>query len=127
MPANDNAEPDEPWKRAQLLLEAHAKIANSEAHPYDHPGASIRGLLSHLMHYCAARNVGAAKDDPHRLDFEGIMKAAKTDYQAQAKTMHDLDQRHKHEMQNLDIAHEMHEPKPDFESGRVGPTPRAPP
>lgn len=112
MPANDNTDPDERWKRAQLLLEAHARIANSEAHPYDHPAASIRGLLTDLMHYCASRNVGAR--DTERLDFDAIMKSAKTDYQEQA-----IAHRHKEEMQKLNARHEMQEPRPDFDRGEL--------
>ncbi len=87
MPANDNLDPDEPWRRAQLLLEAHAKIAKSEIHPYDAPGSAVRSLLTDLMHYCGAHNIGKTKSDPEYLDFGAILKTAETDFKEQAKTM----------------------------------------
>jgi len=109
-PANDNVDPDDAWKRAELLLEAYAKIANIEIHPYDHPAPSIRGLMTDLMHYCTARNTGVTKENPERLDFDALTNAAKTEYQAQ---------RHKQEMVHLDVRHEMHEPRPDFDQGEL--------
>ncbi len=86
-PANDNIDPDEPWKRAQLLLEAHARISKSEIHPYDHPAAALRELLTDLMHYCAAHNVGKSRGDIEYLDFEALKNDAKQEFEVQAKTM----------------------------------------
>lgn len=89
-PSNDNIDPDEPWRRAQLLLEAHARISKSEVHPYDAPGPAIRGLLTDLMHFCDTLNIGKQKGNPEYVDFDAILKAASKDFQVQAKMMNSV-------------------------------------
>lgn len=84
-PVNDNQHPGEPWQRAELILEAHAKMSGSGVHPFDVPQTVIADLLKDLMHYCRARSQGEAIDSPNRIDFDEITRAAKGDFLKEQK------------------------------------------
>lgn len=104
-PSNDNLDPDDAWKRAQLLLEAYARIAQTQ-HLYDNPAQAVRGLLTDIAQYCAARSAGQAKDSPEHLDFDKLVSQAKADL----TTMRD-----KEETQNLAARREVNEPRPELD------------
>lgn len=89
-PSNDNLDPDTPWQRAQLILEAHASISKSDIHPYDAPGRAIRALLIDIMHYCDTLNIGKQKGNSEYVDFDRELKAASKDFQVQAKMMNSV-------------------------------------
>ena len=86
-PANDDLDRDSPWLRAELILQAHARISNSEVHPYDAPGPAVRALLTDLMHFCDAHSVGKQKGSSDYVDFDAELKAASKDFQVQVKMM----------------------------------------
>lgn len=100
-PENDNRPPVEPWKRAELILEAHAEIARTPAHVSAVPQAAITALLKDVMHYCQARSEGEALDSPNRLDFDKLSRVAAQQFVAEQRTSGETAQeleRHRPEM-----------------------------
>jgi hypothetical protein len=49
---------DDPWGRAEILLDAMSKMGGTDSHVYDWPATVIRDLMADIMHYCARRNEG---------------------------------------------------------------------
>jgi hypothetical protein len=87
-PANDNIDPEEPYRRAKRILDAYFSGRDSKLGE-DHKNA-LTSLVTDLMHYCDAENFGKTDDDPHYLNFEEIFKTAEKDFQVQAKGMNSV-------------------------------------
>jgi hypothetical protein len=49
---------DDPWRRAEIQLDAMSKIDGTDSHVYEWPAAVIRDHMADIMHYCAKRNEG---------------------------------------------------------------------
>ena len=49
---------DDPWGRAEILVDAMSKMDGTDTHVYEWPAAATRDLMADIMHYCAKRNEG---------------------------------------------------------------------
>jgi hypothetical protein len=83
-PGNDNEDPDESWKRADLILQAYsgADLNNPEAQK-----TAISQLVTDLMHYCDVMSITAKEGSPEHLDFEELLDTASEHFSVQKDTM----------------------------------------
>jgi hypothetical protein len=83
-PGNDNEDPDESWKRADLILQAYsgADLNNPEAQK-----TAISQLITDLMHYCDVMSITAKEGSPEHLDFEELLDTASEHFSVQKDTM----------------------------------------
>jgi hypothetical protein len=87
-PANDNIDPEEPYRRAKRILDAYFSGRDSNLGD-DHKNA-LTSLVTDLMHYCDAENFGKTDDDPRYLNFEEIFNTSQNNFQVQAKAMNSV-------------------------------------
>lgn len=48
--------PSDAWRRAEILLDAHHKLADTFHTPADVPGYAVERLITDLMHYAHEHN-----------------------------------------------------------------------
>ena len=66
------------WEAAEIILDAYSKSKLGQILTPDAPCVVITELLTDLIHYCDIRNVGEDRKDVYFLDFDKMVKAAKT-------------------------------------------------
>jgi hypothetical protein len=71
---------DDPWGRAEILLDAMSKMDGTDSHLHDWPAAVIRDLMADIMHYYARRNEGLQPGRVDYLDPEKIFQQAKKQF-----------------------------------------------
>jgi hypothetical protein len=77
---NELDSPDDAWRRADILLDAHHKLAETYHHPNDIPSYAIERLITDLMHYAHECNKGKAVDSGECVDFDHVVADAKQQF-----------------------------------------------
>jgi hypothetical protein len=77
---NELDSPDDAWRRADILLDAHHKLAETYHHPNDIPSYAIERLITDLMHYAHERNKGKTADSGECVDFDHVVADAKAQF-----------------------------------------------
>jgi hypothetical protein len=77
---NELDSPYDAWRRADILLDAHHKLAETYHHPNDIPSYAIERLITDLMHYAHERNKGKTADSGECVDFDHVVADAKAQF-----------------------------------------------
>jgi hypothetical protein len=72
--------PGDAWRRADILLDAHHKLADTFHNPADVPSYAIERLITDIMHYAHERNKGKTIDSGEYIDFEHVVDNAKEQF-----------------------------------------------
>jgi hypothetical protein len=86
-PANDNEDPDESWRRAEIILKASSGLDLASA---DEERSAITQLVTDILHYCEVMSLGKRSDHPDYLDFDKLVDVAIQHYNVQSHSMNSV-------------------------------------